>query len=168
MATRREVLAWGDVIALMDHLLPQMEGRFDALLMITRGGIIPGAMIAERMDINYILTAAVEFPTDVADKRLAWPTFMQFPEDELLTGRRILIADDIWASGRTITTVIGRVRAAGAFPETAVLHFKPSSNLFKQSAPTYYAALTDAYIVYPWEPGGRGREGVPLPGFKPM
>ncbi len=89
MATRREVLTWGDVIALMDHLLPQMEGRFDALLMITRGGIIPGAMIAERMDIKYILTAAVEFPTDVADKRLAWPTFMQFPEDELLTGRRI-------------------------------------------------------------------------------
>ena len=56
----------------------------------------------------------------------------------------------------------------GARAETAVLHYKPGSNLFKQSAPTYYAALTDAHIVYPWEPGGRGREGVPLPGFKPV
>ncbi len=168
MPTRREVLSWGDVIALVDHLLPQMEGVFDALLMITRGGIIPGGMIAERLDIKYILTAAVQFPTDLTDKRLAWPTFFQFPGDELLRGRRVLIADDIWSSGRIITTVIGRVRAAGARPETAVLHFRPASNMFQQSGPTYYAAVTDAIIIYPWEMGGRGREGVPLPGFKPV
>ncbi len=168
MPTRREVLTWGDVVALIDHLMPQMEGVFDALLMITRGGIIPGGIIAERLDIKNILTAAAQFPTDVTDKRLAWPTFIQFPEDELLRDRRVLIADDIWASGRTITTVIGRVRAAGARPETAVLHFKPADNLFKMSGPTYYAAVTDAYIVYPWEAGGRGREGVPLPGIRPM
>lgn len=58
---RREILSWGDVEALMDHLLPQLRGPFDALLMITRGGIVPGGMIAEALDIKYILTAAVRF-----------------------------------------------------------------------------------------------------------
>jgi len=52
---------------------------------------------------------------------------------------------------RTITTVIGRVETAGAHVETAVLHYKPGNNLFKQAGPTYYAAVTDAYIIYPWE-----------------
>jgi hypothetical protein len=167
MPKRQEVLTWEDVNALMDHLLPQMQGAFDALLMITRGGIIPGGMIAEAMDISYILTAAVRFSTELTDKRLAWPTFLQFPEDSLLKGRRVLIVDDIWGSGRTITTVIGRVEACGARAVTAVLHYKPGSSLFKQSGPTYYAAITDALIVYPWETG-RGTQGVPLPGLTPI
>ena len=167
MPTRQEVLTWGDVMTLVDHLMPQLRTGFDALLLITRGGIIPGGMIAERLDIGYILTAAVRFPTELADKRLAWPTFLQFPEDALLRGRRVLIVDDLWSSGRTITTVIGRVETAGGQPETAVLHYKPGSSLFRQTGPTYYAAITDAIIIYPWEIG-RGLEGVPLPTIVPM
>jgi hypoxanthine phosphoribosyltransferase len=167
MPTRQEVLTWGDVMTLVDHLMPQLRTGVDALLLITRGGIIPGGMIAERLDISYILTAAVRFPTELADKRLAWPTFLQFPEDALLRGRRVLIVDDLWSSGRTITTVIGRVETAGGRPETAVLHYKPGSNLFRQTGPTYYAAITDAMISYPWE-SRRGMEGVPLPRIKPI
>ena len=41
---RRKVLTWGDVDALIDYLIPQFEGTFDAILMITRGGIVPGAL----------------------------------------------------------------------------------------------------------------------------
>ena len=167
MPTRQEVLAWGDVTALIDHLLPQMSGTFDALLLITRGGIVPGGMIAERLDINYVLTAAVRFATELTDKRLAWPTFLQFPEDVLLRGRRVLIVDDIWGSGRTITTVIGRVEAAGAHAETAVLHYKPGSSLFKQTGPTYFAAITDAVIIYPWEIRP-GKQTAPLPRITPV
>ncbi len=167
MPTRQEVLTWGDVTALIDHLLPQMQGTFDALLLITRGGIVPGGLIAERLDINYVLTAAVRFPSDVIDKRLAWPTFLQFPEDELLRGRRVLIVDDVWGSGRTITTVVGRVEAAGARAETAVLHYKPGSSLFKQTGPTYYAAITDAHIIYPWE-FRSGKQTAPLPKIVPV
>lgn len=167
MPEQTEILAWGDVVALVDHLIPQMRGAFDALLLITRGGIVPGGMIAERLDISYILTAAVRFPTELMDKRLAWPTFLQFPEDALLQDRRVLIVDDIWTSGRTITTVIGRVGAAGGRAETAVLHYKPGSNLFRHTGPTYYGAITNAAVVYPWELGPGGRN-IPLPGITPI
>ena len=162
--SRRELITWEDMDRLIDQLLPQFRREFTAMVMITRGGIIPGGMIAEALDINYILTAAVRFSTELTDKRMAWPTFLQFPEDALLQGRRVLIVDDIWGSGRTITTVIGRVEACGARAETAVLHYKPGDNLFKQTGPVYYAAITDAVIVYPWE-RGRGTQGVPLPGL---
>ena len=145
-----EFLSWQDVEKLIDHLLPQLNGPYDALLMVTRGGIIPGGMIAEALDIRYILTAAVEFPM-VGEPRLAWPTFLQFPEENLLRDRRVLIADDIWTNGRTLTTIWGRVRAAGGRPETAVLHYKPGSSLFREAGPDHYAAVTDRFIVYPWE-----------------
>ena len=146
---RQEVLTWTDVDKLIDHLLPQMRGTFDAMVMVTRGGLVPGGILAEALDIRYVLTAAVRFP-DVEEKMLAWPTFLQFPEDELLRGRRVLVVDDVWGSARTINTVRGRVEAAGARPEVAVLHYKPNESLFK-TKPDYYAAVTDAFIVYPWE-----------------
>src|SRR5258706_16375906 len=64
--------------------------------------------------------------------------------------RPTLIVDDVWGSGRTITAVKNRVSAAGGFPETCVLHFNPYRNLFGSVRPDYYAAGTDAVLVYPW------------------
>ncbi len=152
---RNETLTWDEVDKLIDHLVPQFEGDYQAMVLITRGGIVPGGMLAEAMGITHILTAAVDFPARQAMKEqsslFVWPTFLQFPEEDLLTGRRTLVVDDVWGSGRTITAVKNRVSAAGGLPFTCVLHFNPYRNLFGTARPDYYAAITDAYIVYPWE-----------------
>jgi hypoxanthine phosphoribosyltransferase len=164
---RREVLTWDEVMALIDHIMPQFEGEFDAMLMITRGGIVLGGILAEKMGLTHILTAAVDFPaqTEMEKAKLfAWPKFLQFPEDRLLRGRRTLVTDDVWGSGRTITSVRHRIAAAGGMPYTCVLHFNPYRNLFGSVRPDYYAAITDAHIVYPWE-ADRGRDLVPLNEF---
>ena len=151
---RREMISWEEVDRLMDHLLPQFRREFTAMVMITRGGLVPGGMLAEAMDITHVLTAAVDFPAQLAQRQnslMAWPDFIQFPAEDKLRGRPTLIVDDVWGSGRTITAVKNRVSAAGGFPETCVLHFNPYRSLFNNSRPDYYAAVTDAFIVYPWE-----------------
>ncbi|MBI2759776.1 MAG: phosphoribosyltransferase [Chloroflexi bacterium] len=149
---RREMITWDEVDRLIDYLLPQFRREFTAMVMITRGGIVPGGMLAEAMNITHILTAAVNFPAQLEKSTLmAWPEFLQFPSDDLLRGRPTLIVDDVWGSGRTIIAVKNRVSAAGGFPETCVLHFNPHRNKFSNVKPDYYAAVTDAYIVYPWE-----------------
>ena len=61
---RREVITWAELEMLIDHLIPQFEGEFDAMLMVTRGGIVPGGMLAEAMNLTQVLTAAVDFPCD--------------------------------------------------------------------------------------------------------
>ncbi len=154
MARRRELISWEEVGKLIEHLIPQFTTEFDAMVMITRGGLVPGGMICEALDIKNVLTAAVDFPFEVqrqAAKLYAWPAFIQFPNDDNLRGRRVLIVDDVWGSGRTITAVKNRVSAAGGFPYTCVLHFNPYRSLFSDAKPDYYAAITDAHIVYPWE-----------------
>ena len=151
---RRELISWEEVDRLIDYLLPQFRREFTAMVMITRGGIVPGGLLADAMNITHILTAAVDFPAQLASQRtsaLAWPEFIQFPADDKLRGRPTLIVDDVWGSGRTITAVKNRVSAAGGFPETCVLHFNPYRNLFGTLRPDYYAAITDAYTIYPWE-----------------
>lgn len=168
---RNETLTWDDVDKLIDHLIPQFDQEYDALLMITHGGIVPGGILAEAMGINDLFVAAVDFPAEVAaDKqresgnKLAWPQFLMFPEAGLLRGRRILVVDDVWGSGRTMTAVRSRIQGLAGSAHTCVLHFHPYRNLFGSLRPDYYAAITDAHIVYPWELR-RGQEGVILGGL---
>ncbi len=151
---RHETLTWEDVDKLIDHLLPQFKTEFETMLIITRGGIVPGGLLAEATCVPSVLTAAVDFPAEAERQRtglFAWPRFIQFPSDELLSGKRCLVVDDVWGSGRTITAVKNRIAAAGGFPSTCVLHFNPYRTLFGNVRPDYYAATTDAHIIYPWE-----------------
>lgn len=163
---QREILSWEDIDKLIDHLIPQFRGEFDGLLMITKGGLVPGGILSEAMGMTHVLTASVYFPDEV-DEKLAWPTFIQFPPDTLLTNRRILIVDDIWANGRAIMMVQGRLAAAGCDCETAVLHYRLKSNLFHDAGPDYYGAITDRYIVYPWEISMRRSSSKPGTGPLP-
>jgi hypoxanthine phosphoribosyltransferase len=160
---RQEILTWEDVDRLIDDLIPQFDLEFDCMLMITSGGIIPGGMLAEALKLTSIYTASVDFPAETHNNEsqsthpyLSWPKFIQFPDDSLLTGNRILIVDDVWGSGRTITAIRNRVSSAGGVAYTCVLHFNPYRNLFGTMRPNYYAATTDAHIIYPWE-ANRGK-----------
>lgn len=168
---RQEILTWEEVDKLIDHLIPQFETEFDAMIMITRGGVIPGGMLAEALQLTTLLTAAVDFPSEMEMEKertksrlMAWPEFVQFPGEMLLRGRKVLIVDDVWGSGRTITAVKNRVSGAAGIPSTCVLHFNPYRSLFGTVRPDYYAAVTDAHIVYPWEIN-RGPESVLLRDF---
>ena len=118
---RRLVLTWQDVDKLIDILIPQFETEFDMMVMITRGGLVPGGMLAEAMHLNDIVTASVDFPAEMTasdpNQRLAaWPKFIMFPEDLLIRGRRILVVDDVWGSGRTITAVKNRISGSAGMP----------------------------------------------------
>jgi uncharacterized protein len=160
---KQMVLTWEDVDQLIDTLLPPLRivGTFDAMVMITRGGIIPGGMLAEALGVRHILTAAVDFPATENAGLMAWPSFLQFPDAALLRNRRTLIVDDVWGSGRTSTAVKGRVQASGAIPYTCVLHYNPYRSLFDKAEPDFYGSVTDAYIVYPWELD-RGTRGIEM------
>lgn len=167
---RHRLLNWEDVDRLVDILLPQLQsvGPFDAMVMITRGGVIPGGLLAEALAIQHMLTAAVDFPATEEAGLMAWPHFLQFPDPKLLDGRQTLIVDDVWGSGRTSTSVRERVIGAGAKPYTCVFHFNPYRSLFTRAKPDFYGEATDAYIIYPWEVDrGTDTLGLNDPQFDP-
>ena len=74
---RREVLTWRDVDRLLDELLPQFRREFTAMVMITRGGIIPGGMLAEAMNLTHLLTAAVDFPAQAEQVKHVGPLVIE-------------------------------------------------------------------------------------------
>jgi uncharacterized protein len=166
---RHEMVTWAEIDEIVDVLIPQINTirGFDGIVLITRGGMIPGGLLAEALNIAYVLTAAVQFPDQSYSEfivkktaQLGLPSFLQFPETKLVEGRKLLIVDDVWGSGRTSASIKGRLEASKATCYTCVFHYNPYRSLFQESKPDFYGAITDAYIIYPWEVD-RGVKGIP-------
>jgi len=155
VTTETLVLTWEELNAHVEALALQIQTlpadqRPDAILAISRGGLVPGAMLAYRLDIRDLLIAVAEH-YDAAGRRPE-PTITRMPSDESLKGRSILIVDEVWESGRTLALVAERARAAGATVRTAVIHHKPGKSEVT-GAPDLFAALADGWITYPYKGG---------------
>lgn len=149
--TAKDHVSWEDLAALVAELAEQVRGEYDVMLVITRGGLVPGGMLAYTLGIRNILVAAVEYYDDRGLPGPA-PTFLQFPADPLLRGQRVLIVDEVWDSGTTIHAVTERVRLAGGEPTTAVLHYKPAHSAVP-GEPDHHVVVTDRWVVYPFKGG---------------
>lgn len=149
------VLSWEELNGHVESLAQQINDlpeaqRPDAILAISRGGLVPGAMLAYRLGIRDLLIAVAEH-YDAAGRRPA-PTIARMPADESLNGRSILIVDEVWESGRTLALVAERARSTGAHVRTAVVHYKPGKSEVP-GAPDFFAALADGWITYPYKGG---------------
>jgi len=161
---RKEIITWQEVSKLVSLIVPQFEYIFDSIIMVSPSGVIPAGMLAAAADISELQVAQVEFPpeSDLEPSKLfSWPTFTQFPDDILLQDKKVLVVNNAWGSGRTTWAVHKQVESAGGSACTCVLHFNPYRNLLKNH-PDFYAAITDAYIIYPWDIDQAGPERVIL------
>ena len=95
----------------------------------------------------------VLFYTDVGET-LDEPQVLNFPDHDVLRGKRVLVIDEVWDTGQTLATVRRRVLEAGGHASVAVLHYKPTHSTVDDE-PDYSAAETDRWIVYPWDPTRR-------------
>lgn len=150
-----EKLPWSTATALAAEIVNAARGtNYDCVLAITRGGLAPAALVAEGLGIRNVLAATVMFYTDEGDVffGLRVPRFLSFPNSPLLEGRRVLVVDDVWDSGRTASAVRDRAARAGAEEVgVAVLHYKKEGQQGSGQQPDYYGATTNRWILYPWE-----------------
>ena len=123
----------------------------DVVLAITRGGLVPAGMLAYRLDLREILVAGAVFYLPDGSRHPR-PVIGHFPDAELLTGRRVLVIDEVWESGETMTEVLARVRAAGGRPVSAVLHYKPDRSRVA-GRPDHFAEKVDSWVAYPYKAG---------------
>lgn len=150
-------LSWEQVEGLTRNVVQKTgEERFDVILAITRGGLIPATLICEIFGLRTILVATVIFYHDDGCPLygVVEPRFLSFPSPGVLEGRRVLIVDDVWDTGRTAKAVLDRtLRANPADVKVAVLHYKPKNNIYADIEPDFYADVEEDWLVYPWEHG---------------
>ena len=149
MTDVREVLTWeafGE--ASRDLATTVWDSGFepDLIVCVARGGLIPAGAIAYALEQKSMLVLNVEFYTGIGttllDPRLVDPV----PENHGMSGKKVLIVDDVADSGRTLALVLDLMREMGADARSAVIYGKPRSVV----DPDFVWRRTDEWIVFPW------------------
>ncbi|PXF40583.1 Xanthine phosphoribosyltransferase [Gracilariopsis chorda] len=152
---RYEGVSWSAVEALCNDIFQKAKNQnFDVILAVSRGGLVPAVLLCEAFELRNILSATVIFYADNGEQffGMTEPRFLAFPSADALEGRRVLVVDDVWDSGRTAQAVRSRVlRAKPKDVKVAVLHYKPDRNIFPGEEPDFFSAITTNWVVYPWE-----------------
>lgn len=126
---------WSEIESAIAKLVERIAAKklqFRTISTISRGGLVPARLMADRLNINQILVDPESVPTDS------------------------LFVDDIYDSGETFRKIIQRADNPDSLV-FATIYARRKQNYPKQLV---YAELTrdTEYIVYPWD---RFEHGMP-------
>lgn len=156
--TGKEVMTW-DIFGAASRELAQTiaDSDFDPeiVIAVARGGLLPAGALSYALGLKLADAINVEFYTDV-DQTLPDPVLLAPELDTAhISGKRLLVVDDVADSGRTLALVMELLKEFGADPRSAVLYSKPRSVVKAD----FVWKETDEWIVFPWsaEPPVRSR-----------
>ncbi|OJX18376.1 MAG: xanthine phosphoribosyltransferase [Devosia sp. 67-54] len=122
------------------------EGPFEACVAITRGGLVPAAIVARELNIRTVDCVAVKSydHQSQGEIRLLKPIDPQIVE-KAKAGRKILIVDDLVDTGATARAV--RDMLPGA--HFATVYAKPKG---REMVDTFITEVSqDTWIFFPWD-----------------
>jgi hypoxanthine phosphoribosyltransferase len=126
---------------LMVYLLTFNE-KYDIILGITNGGIIPARLMAQELDINHIQFIPVR------NKKLY---IKEMPQ--LATDKKYLVVDEIYDTGQTITKVKYAMQEFDCDYAFLMRRFNDTNGNETGNGTTFIGKILnhDKWIVFPWE-----------------
>ena len=118
----------------------------DVIVGIARGGLVPARFLADFLLVSDIKVVSAGFYV-APGKRMDKPVIYT-PITEDLSGKTVLLVDDVADTGETLIEVQRHLRERGAERVyTAVIYVKP----WNKAKVDFYAKETSAWIIFPWE-----------------
>jgi xanthine phosphoribosyltransferase len=122
------------------------EGPFSAVIAITRGGLVPAAVVARELGIRVIETICVASYHDYANQG-ELRVLKGVAADVTKAGGKLLIVDDLVDTGKTARVV--RELLPGA--HFATVYAKPMG---RPLVDTFITEVSqDTWIYFPWDMG---------------
>lgn len=120
-----------------------VDGGWTAVVGITRGGLVPAAIVARELDIRRVDTISVRSYNHQAQSA---PQIIKPPQADLMgDGTGILIVDDLVDTGKTLEVV----RALYPKAHFATIYAKPSGRPMVETFITEVSQ--DTWIFFPWD-----------------
>lgn len=120
------------------------EHRPDLVVGIARAGVIPGAIVASmlRLDFHSMKISRRGVDNSVRER----PEVLD-AAPRAAAGRRVLLVDEITTSGQTLRLGLAAVRDVGpAEVRTATCFARP-----RGYKPDYFALETGSTVIFPWD-----------------
>ncbi|MFD6729064.1 phosphoribosyltransferase [Corynebacterium xerosis] len=146
---QKEILTWeGFGIASRELAQTIADDGYEPeiIIAVARGGLVAAGALSYALGVKLSDAINVEFYTDV-HTTLPDPILLEPMLDVAsISGRKLLVVDDVADSGRTMKLVLEILREQGAEVRSAVLYEKSVSVV----KPDYTWRHTDEWIVFPW------------------
>lgn len=144
-------LKWSQVDGLVNSVVKQIHKKYDVIIGVNRGGLVPGVLMSHRMNVRHGVTTIESYQGKRKSRKHKIDYHVSMI-GQLSPKTRILLVDDIADSGKSLVETIAVLEKLGCPKkniDTATLHYKHTS-CFK---PTYFAKQVKEYdwINYPWE-----------------
>ena len=144
------LITWEEVYSLCRQLARQLRKanfRIDIIVVIARGGFIPGRLLSDMLGIHDVTSFKIEHYQGAYKQHEA---FVKYPLNADISGRNVLLLDDVCDSGDTFAVGVEHIRLCGTVNEmrTAALYLKTVSKFI----PDFYAETVSEWrwLVYPW------------------
>lgn len=147
---RCELISFNEVLRLSRSLARKIKASGympDLIVAIGRGGYVPGRLVSDFLLFNDLTSMKVEHYTRAADMREE--ARIKFPIPVDITGKKVLILDDITDTGETLNLAMEYARSLEpADLRTGVLQHKTCSAF----TPDFYAQkiIKWRWVIYPW------------------
>jgi hypoxanthine phosphoribosyltransferase len=148
--TRVRELSWAHFDQMVERLAREIQARYrpDAVVGVAHGGVFLGGALAHALRAEFF---PVRITRRSRDQRKSGtkggkPRLLgEMPRE--LKGRRVLIVDDVAASGETLELAQRLARDVGS------RQVKTASLIQREAgyAPTWTALATDDIVVFPWD-----------------
>lgn len=126
------------------------SGPFDAIVCITRGGLVPSAIVARELDVRLIETiciASYHGFTQQGEMKVLKEVSADLSARAEVDMRKVLFVDDLVDTGKTARLV----RAMLPHAHFAAVYAKP---LGKPLVDTFVTEVSqDTWIYFPWDTG---------------
>ena len=144
-----EAPGWDEIYSMLLSLARQIKSsgyKPEVIVGVSRGGWPPARVMSDLLENSNIANMKVEFYKDIG-VRSEKPRITQ-PVTSQVTGKRVLVVDDVADSGRSLKVVANHLRKKKASElKVSTIYYKPHS-IFR---PDFYAKTTRKWIIFPWE-----------------
>ncbi len=131
-------LAWR-----LDHQGPGVDGSWKAVVAVTRGGLVPAAVVARELNIRVVDSVSVK---SYDHQSQGSAEILKSPDSKLVgDGEGVLVVDDLVDSGRTLELV----RTLYPSAHYAAVYAKPKG---RPMVDTFITEVSqDTWIFFPWD-----------------
>lgn len=139
-------LSWAQFDNYVQALAREIARGFrpDAVVGVAHGGVFVGGALASALSCDFFPVRISRRSRDKVVRRVP-KVFGQMPKE--LKGRRVLVVDDVAASGDTLELACALASKSGAkTTSTASLVRRPDAY-----APDFCALTTEDFVVFPWD-----------------
>ena len=144
-STARE-LSWAEFDRVVQQLARDLAKKFrpEAVVGVAHGGVFVGGALASALKVEFY---PVRISRRSRDQGVAAASKLSGVMPKALKGRRVVIVDDIAASGDTLELASELAKVAGAKAiATTALVCRPGG--FR---PKFFWQSSDAFFVFPWD-----------------